>query len=81
MLPITVEQGEVNTKKTQKAGRGHGMENDWSISSLEVPFHLGVAVEKEVTRILVERTTYVKALGREQSAYQNVSRKVTGSGG
>lgn len=48
---ITVGQGTVNTIKTQKAGQGHGMENDWEIS-LEVAFHLRVAEGKEVARIL-----------------------------
>lgn len=56
------------------------MENDWEIS-LEVAFHLRVAEGKEVARILeVEGMAHVKALGWEQSTYQDVCSKVIGCG-
>lgn len=72
------QEGAVNTIKKQKAGWGHGVENDWVISSLEKAFHLRVEEEKEVARILVEGMAYVKTLGWGQSAYQDVGNEVIG---
>lgn len=75
---ITVGWGVVDTIETLKAGQDHGVENDWVIASQEMVCHLRVVEEKEVARILAEGTTYVKTLGWEQSAYQDMHNKVIG---